>query len=307
MMPWLQNPNAPKQPGLGQQLGQKVASDFAAKEAAKLGLGAAGTAVAGPLGGIAGNAAGELAGPLASQLVGQLFNEGGSVHMNDGGAAWKAALLQSLRDRNNAQRAAINAKVGDSGSNQHGLALKDVVIPPAPISEEAVVSAPVAQPDRAVGGSSKGGSASWNIPLGKLLGADWSTQGDYASGVRNNDGTDTDDSWNAGLKATWSFDKGGEVPSGKKNSIWDTIKDAAGYAWKNENKLHDSYAAKLNKKPQYKAIGGMTSGPLGMSDALAAGKDKDISKVKIKKNKGDMSEEVEFNYHAPLAPKPTGE
>ena len=51
----------------------------------------------------------------------------------------------------------------------------------------------------------------------------------------------------------------------------------------------------------------MTSGPLGMSDALAAGKNKDISKVKIKKNKGDMSEEVEFNYHAPLAPKPSGE
>ncbi len=106
------------------------------------------------------------------------------------------------------------------------------------------------------------------------------------------------------------YDKGGST----KGSIWDSVKKAASYAWKNDNLRDSSHPwAKVGTdtikttKPAYKAIGGMTSGPLGMSDALMAGKDKAISKVKIKKNKGDMSEEVEFNYHAPLAPKPTGE
>ena len=299
MMPWLQNPNAPKQPGLGQQLGQKVASDFAAKEAAKLGLGAAGTAVAGPLGGIAGNAAGELAGPLASQLVGQLFNEGGAVYKNEGGFSnpWIARLVAAqqahLRNLNTPKETtfAEQVKLADPENTYEVLDDKGQSLR---FAEEEEKKAPVVSP------RSKA-SATWDIPLGEFLGGKFSTSGSYSD-------MDTGkDPWSAGIKGTWSFDKGGEVPSGKKNSIWDTIKDAAGYAWKNENKLHDSYAAKLNKKPQYKAIGGMTSGPLGMSDALAAGKDTDISKVKIKKNKGDMSEEVEFNYHAPLAPKPTGE
>ena len=120
-----------------------------------------------------------------------------------------------------------------------------------------------------------------------------------------NDGTSTDDSWNAGIKGTWTFDKGGEVPS---KSIWDSVKKAASYAWKNDNKPGDSYAHKLNNsKPKYKAIGGMTEGPLGMSDMLAAGKGKDVSKVKMKKNNGEHTEEVELNYHAPLAAKPKGE
>ncbi len=180
----------------------------------------------------------------------------------------------------------------------------------APVVEAPVVEAPLAPayvaPNVNQGGKSSGGSGSWNIPLGSgFLGADWSTQGDYASGTDFNDGSKSEDSWNAGIKGTWKFNKGGEVPS-EKGSIWDKVKSAASYAWKNDNKPGDRWAEK-NTKPQYKAIGGMTSGPLGMSDALAAGKNKDISKVKIKKNKGDMSEEVEFNYHAPLAPKPSGE
>lgn len=96
------------------------------------------------------------------------------------------------------------------------------------------------------------------------------------------------------------FEQGGSVKGKKKKgSIWDSIKEAASYAWKNDNTLQARA-----KKPQYKAIGGLTPGPLGMSDLMMAGKDKDISKVKLKKNKGDMSEEVEYTYHAPLAAKP---
>ena len=112
-----------------------------------------------------------------------------------------------------------------------------------------------------------------------------------------------DDPWNAGVKATWTFDKGGEVPS-KKKGIWDSIKGAAKHAWKNDNRPGDRWAEN-NQKPQYKEIGGMTKGPLGMSDMLAAGKNKDISKVKLKKTKGDLSEEMEYSYHPPLAAKPT--
>lgn len=49
-------------------------------------------------------------------------------------------------------------------------------------------------------------SADWNIPLGKALGADWSTSGHY---------TDKDigrDDWKAGIKASWKFEEGGAVP-----------------------------------------------------------------------------------------------
>ena len=102
------------------------------------------------------------------------------------------------------------------------------------------------------------------------------------------------------------FNKGGDVP--KKSSIWDSVKKAASYAWKNDNlrdPKHSWSHVGQNKKTLYKNIGGMTPGPLGMSDMLMAGKDKDISKVKLKKTKGDMSEEMEYNYHAPLAAKPT--
>lgn len=50
-------------------------------------------------------------------------------------------------------------------------------------------------------------------------------------------------------------------------------------------------------------ITGMTPGPLGMSDMLAAGKGKDVSKVTYKKKGGKMEEQVDIAYHAPLAPK----
>ena len=64
-----------------------------------------------------------------------------------------------------------------------------------------------------------------------------------------------------------------------------------------------------NVKPAYQRMGGMTPGPLGMSDMLAAGKGKDVAKVVYKKKGGDIEDTVEIGYHAPLAakPKPTGE
>ena len=298
---------APKGPGLGGQVAGKVANKVVADQVAKAGLGAAGTAIGGPLGGAAGTALGELAGPLAGQLIGGLFNKGGPVHMDRGG--WIQAILA-------AQRAAQEAsRRGDKTTNfakevekQAPGVFEEVGNNPGQgvqfkTPEEEVVAAPA---PTAVGGKSSGGSGSWNIPLGNIFGADISTQGNYASGTNLDDGTKTDDAWDAGLKATWTFDKGGEVPS---KSIWDSVKKAASYAWKNDNKPGDRYAKNNPQvtKPAYKAIGGMTTGPLGMSDMLAAGKGKDVSKVKMKKNKGDMSEEVEVNYHAPLAPKPTGE
>ena len=54
-------------------------------------------------------------------------------------------------------------------------------------------------------------------------------------------------------------------------------------------------------------MGGMTPGPLGMSDMLAAGKGKDVAKVVYKKKGGDIEDTVEIGYYAPLAAKPTGE
>ena len=60
------------------------------------------------------------------------------------------------------------------------------------------------------------------------------------------------------------------------------------------------------QKPAYRQMGGMTPGPLGMTDMIAAGKGKDVSKVKYKKTGGDVTDEMEISYHAPLAPK-TGE
>ena len=61
--------------------------------------------------------------------------------------------------------------------------------------------------------------------------------------------------------------------------------------------------------PSYQRMGGITSGPLGMTDMLAAGKDKDISKVTYKKKGGDVEDTMEIAYHAPLsaaANKPSG-
>ena len=290
-------------PGLGQQFAEKAATKIATDQVAKLGLGAAGTAIGGPLGGAAGSALGELAGPLAGKLAGSLFMEGGPVYLAGGG--------QKRFDPNDPAIIALLAKLqglhfqppGDLKKNATellegtGAKIEDSaggglnITPSEGSAQEEVKPAPVVSP------RSKS-SAQWDIPLGSgFLGADWSTSGSYSDMDRGKD------PWSAGIKGTWSFNKGGDVPS---NSIWDSVKKAASYAWKNDNKPGDRWAEK-NKKPQYKAIGGMTPGPLGMSDMMVAGKDKSISKVKLKKAKGDMSEEMEYSYHPPLAAKPTGE
>ena len=124
------------------------------------------------------------------------------------------------------------------------------------------------------------------------------------------------------------FEDGGKVP------WW---KAAAKKAWKNDGAERKQAAAKKkfenkgegvdpssvvasllsagffqgggNVKPAYQRMGGMTPGPLGMSDMLAAGKGKDVAKVVYKKKGGDIEDTVEIGYHAPLAakPKPTGE
>ena len=60
------------------------------------------------------------------------------------------------------------------------------------------------------------------------------------------------------------------------------------------------------QRPAYVAMGGLTPGPLGMSDMLKAGKGKDVSKVVYKKKGGDIEDSVEIAYHAPLAAKPQG-
>ena len=53
----------------------------------------------------------------------------------------------------------------------------------------------------------------------------------------------------------------------------------------------------------YQNMGGLTPGPLGMSDMLQAGKGKDVSKVSYKKTGGDVTDVMEISYHAPLAAK----
>lgn len=111
------------------------------------------------------------------------------------------------------------------------------------------------------------------------------------------------------------MEKGGKV---EKKPWW---KAAAEYAWgKNREgeKSGDFLSGKGSAftdykayggpvKPMYQRMGGMTPGPLGMSDMLAAGKGKDVSKVVYKKKGGDIEDTVEIAYHAPLAPKPSGE
>lgn len=100
-----------------------------------------------------------------------------------------------------------------------------------------------------------------------------------------------------------NMNNGGEVP-GKKKSIWGKIADKVSSDFARRKSL---FGEGKRPKTQYKAIGGMTPGPLGMSDMQVLGKPKDVSKVKIKKNDGVNTEEVELNYHAPLAPKNKGE
>ena len=98
-------------------------------------------------------------------------------------------------------------------------------------------------------------------------------------------------------------DTGGKA-TGKKKSIWGKIADKVSSDFDRRKQL---FGKGKPYKPKYKSIGGMTPGPLGFSDMIIAGKGKDVSSVKIKKNMGDMGEEVELNYHPPLKPKSEGE
>ena len=108
----------------------------------------------------------------------------------------------------------------------------------------------------------------------------------------------------AGQLVSSFFDGGGNVGK-KKKSIWGRVTDKVKSDFARRSQL---FGKGKPYKPKYKAIGGMTPGPLGLPDMVIAGKGKDISAVKIKKAMGDQSEEVELNYHPPLAPKPnTGE
>ena len=136
-----------------------------------------------------------------------------------------------------------------------------------------------------------------------------------------------------GQKASY-FNEGGKVP------WWKSMME---YAWKNDNmqkraanQRAKAVKAKQNKDSRgdfdvgallgsalnmgffnsggkvnpasgmYGPIAGMTPGPLGMSDLIAAGKDKDIAKVTYKKSGGDVSQQVDIAYHNPLQPKPAG-
>ena len=118
------------------------------------------------------------------------------------------------------------------------------------------------------------------------------------------------------------FDEGGKVPWWKKAWKNDGAKkkqEAAKKRFENKGEGVDkgSIIASLlsagffqgggSVKPMYQRMGGMTPGPLGMSDMLAAGKGKDISKVVYKKKGGDIEDTVEIGYHAPLAAKPSGD
>ena len=59
---------------------------------------------------------------------------------------------------------------------------------------------------------------------------------------------------------------------------------------------------------EYKEMGGMVGGPLGMKDMQSIGRSEDISKVKMKSAGKDQSHEVEVSYHAPLSyQQPKGE
>ena len=99
------------------------------------------------------------------------------------------------------------------------------------------------------------------------------------------------------------MNQGGPVK--QKKSIWGKIKDKVTGDFKKRSALMGG-----NKKPQYKQMGGMTPGPLGMSDLQVLGKPEDVSKVVMKKKGGDVEDTVELNYHAPLKyqkPTSTGE
>ena len=94
------------------------------------------------------------------------------------------------------------------------------------------------------------------------------------------------------------FDEGGKAK--KSKSIWGQLKSKVSSDFERRKQL---FGKGKPYKPKYRAIGGMTPGPLGISDMVMAGKGKDVSAVKMKKGIGDMTEEFELNYHSPLNPK----
>lgn len=106
----------------------------------------------------------------------------------------------------------------------------------------------------------------------------------------------------------------GYMEGGGKVPWW---KAAADYAWgkgregESSRKNMKKYNPYKKDSAAYKVAGGpipgMTPGPLGMKDMLMAGKGKDVSKVTYKTTGGDITDQVEIAYHAPLAPKPQGE
>lgn len=273
MTQWLRPPGQ-QGPGLGQQLAEKAATKIATDQVAKLGLQAAGTAAGGPLGGAIAGAAGDLAAPLLGQAVGALFNKGGPVYMQGGDLVGpsRTDLLAALSGLGLGGQAA-NDFIKQSGITEFGSPTGGGQAPsgnpiptPTPKTPAPTQPAPKRTPtpvEAEIEASAPRSKASgqWDVPLGKLFGADWSTQGAYSDSDMGKD------PWSAALKGSWKFNKGGAV------------------------------------KPAYMNIGGLTKGPLGMSDMSVLGKPKDVSKVKIKKNDGVNTEEVELSYHAPLAPK----
>ena len=121
------------------------------------------------------------------------------------------------------------------------------------------------------------------------------------------------------------LEEGGKVPWWKKAAEYAWGKDRAGGKAREFMKGDKKKKSKVSagdvgsvlgsffeaggsvSKPAYQRMGGLTPGPLGMSDMLQAGKGKDVSKVTYKKKGGSIEDQVEIAYHAPLAAKPKGE
>nr|MCH9736774.1 hypothetical protein [Actinomycetes bacterium] len=198
---------------------------------------------------------------------------------------------------------------------------------------------------QAYGGKS-GGYGEWNIPLGQLGGWDIGTSGNWSGATKMDDGSRQKSGYNVGLNASkgvdfnslfggtaladsakiadesaknagknsseyWRaqgmtdenaimdkvlehMDKGGDVKD--KKSIWGTIK----------SQFANRASTLQGKKPEYKEMGGMTPGPLGMTDLQKIGSDEAVSKAILKKKGKDVEDHIELNYHAPLKyQKPT--
>ena len=274
------------------------------------------------------------------------------------GAKTKAEALQQFTDlgksgnvsgvylaQQAAQKIQALAKAGVPVEKAKEIVKKEIEKPaPAPV-------------DRAVGGS-RGVSGTWNVPLGNVGGWDLSTQGRYASDLKNKDGTKQKGGWGAHLKASrptawgsdyveksqaeaakraakgfkptsseyWTnkgysddeavekaieaagFEHGGKVH--KKQSIWGQIKDKITGDYDRRKHLFGKgvMPPKNEQKPAYKNMGGLTPGPLGLSDMQVLGKPSDVSKVMYKKKGGDVEDVMEVSYHTPLShQQPKGE